>query len=122
MILWPLVLYFVLVLVIVGGMLGLSYVLGQRHHEPSTDTPYESGIVPEGSVNVRVSAQFFLVAIFFVVFDLEAVFLFAWAVAVRELGWVGYGAAVVFVVTLFVALAYVWRMGALNWNRSKRKR
>jgi NADH-quinone oxidoreductase subunit A len=113
--LWPLAVYFAAVLLLVGAMLGLSYVLGQRHHEPATGIPYESGVLPEGSARVRFSAQFYLVAAFFVVFDLEAVFLFAWAVAGRELGWRGYGEVSAFVAVLVCALAYLWRTGALDW-------
>lgn len=82
---WPLAVYFAAVLLIVAVMLSLSYVLGQRHMEPATGTPFESGIVSEGSVHVRLSVKFFLIAAFFVVFDLEAIFLFLWAVAGRDL-------------------------------------
>ena len=90
MTIWPLAVYFAAVILIVAGMLVLSYVLGQRHTEPATGAPFESGIVSEGSVHVRLSVKFYLVAMFFVVFDLEAVFIFLWAVAGRELGWAGY--------------------------------
>jgi NADH-quinone oxidoreductase subunit A len=113
--LWPLGVYVAIVLGLVGAMLGLSYVLGQRHHDRSTDFPYESGILSEGSARVRLSAKFYLVAMFFVIFDLEAVFLFAWAVAVRETGWAGYAEAFVFIAILLVALGYLWRVGALEW-------
>jgi NADH-quinone oxidoreductase subunit A len=113
--LWPLGIYVALVLGLVGAMLGLSYVLGQRHHDRSTGFPYESGILSEGSARVRLSAKFYLIAMFFVIFDLEAVFLFAWAVAVRETGWTGYAEAFIFIFILLVALAYLWRVGALEW-------
>jgi NADH-quinone oxidoreductase subunit A len=118
---WPLVVYAAAVLALVGAMLGLSFVLGQRHREAQTGTPYEGGIVPEGSARVRVSARFYLIAMFFVVFDLEAVFLFAWAVAGRALGWTGYVEVVVFVAVLLLALAYLWRVGALDWTRTHRR-
>ena len=95
--LWPLCVYVALVVLLMAAMLGLSYVLGQRHHDRSTDSPYESGILSEGSARVRFSAKFYLVAMFFVIFDLEAVFLFAWAVAVRETGWTGYWEVVIFI-------------------------
>jgi NADH-quinone oxidoreductase subunit A len=64
--------------------------------------------------------HFYLVAMFFVIFDLEAVFLYAWAVAVRELGWAGYAEAIVFIVVLLVGLAYLWRQGALDWGTTAR--
>ena len=112
---WPLVVYFVVVILVVAGMLAVSYILGQRHRDPATGAPYESGILSEGSANVRLSAKFYLVAMFFVIFDLEAVFIFLWAIAGRELGWAGYFEALVFIGVLAAALAYLWRVGALDW-------
>jgi len=117
MALWPLVVYFVILLLLVGGMLGLSYILGERHNERATGSPYEGGIVSEGSARVRLSAKFYLVAMFFVIFDLEAVFLFAWAVAGRELGWAGYWEVLIFTGILILTLAYLWGLGALDWGR-----
>lgn len=120
--LWPLVVYAALVAALVAAMLGLSYVLGQRHHDRSTDFPYESGIVSEGSARVRLSFKFYLVAMFFVIFDLEAIFIFAWAVAVRETGWTGYIEVSIFIAVLLAALAYLWRVGALDWGSGRFKR
>jgi NADH-quinone oxidoreductase subunit A len=114
--LWPLAVYVGAVLLLVSGMIGMSYVLGERHREPATGDPYESGILSTGTAQVRLSVQFYLVAMFFVIFDLEAAFLFAWAVAARELGWPGYLEASVFVAVLAAALAYVWRAGGLDWG------
>jgi NADH-quinone oxidoreductase subunit A len=119
-ILWPLLLYFAVVLVLVAGMLGLSYLLGERHREKATGKPYESGIPPTGSARLRFDVKFYLIAMFFVVFDLEAVFLFAWAIAFRDLGWLGYVEVLVFVGVLLVALIYLWRVGALDWGSSRR--
>ena len=113
---WVLGLYFVLVLFLVASMLVVSDVLGQRHKEPATGSPYESGILSEGSAQVRLPAKFYLTAMFFVIFDLEAVFVFAWAVAARELGWAGYGEIAVFLAILVAAFAYLWRLGALDWS------
>jgi len=113
---WPLGVYFALVLLLVGSMLLISYLLGQRHREPATGSPYEGGILSEGSARVRLSAKFYLVAMFFVIFDLEGVFLFAWAVAARVLGWPAFWETVVFVGILVAALAYLWRVGALDWS------
>ena len=76
---WPLVVYFAFVMILVAAVLAVSYLLGPRHSEPATGEPYEGGIVSEGSARVRFSLRYNLVAMFFVVFDLEAVFLFAWA-------------------------------------------
>jgi NADH-quinone oxidoreductase subunit A len=105
---------------LVAGMLAVSYVLGQRHDERATGQPYESGILSEGSARVPVSAKFYLVAMFFVIFDLETIFIFAWAIAARELGWVGYWEILVFIAILLAALAYLWRLGALDWSPSRR--
>lgn len=112
--LWPLLVYFGLVLVIVLGMLGFSYVLGQRRDRAASE-PFESGIVPTGSARLRFSANFYLIAILFVIFDLEAVFIFAWAIAFRELGWPGYAGVLVFIGILVAALIYEWRLGALDF-------
>lgn len=119
--LWPVVIYFVAVLVIVAGMLA-SVILGQRHQGRETGEPYESGVGSTGSARVRLSAKFYLVAMFFVIFDLEAVFIIAWAIAWREAGWLGYLEIVIFIGILVAALIYIWRAGALDWGSSRPKR
>jgi NADH-quinone oxidoreductase subunit A len=119
--LWPLALYFTAVLVLAGGMLGLSYVLGERHRGRAKDEPYESGIPPTGSAHVRFDVKFYSIAMFFVIFDLEATFIFVWALSVRELGWLGYGEVVVFIGVLLTALIYLRRVGALDWGTSGRR-
>lgn len=118
---WPLAVYFGAVLVLVAVMMGLSYILGQRHTDRSTGEPYESGIVSSGSAQLRFSARFYLVAILFVIFDLEAVFIIAWAIAFRKLGWPGYMGVLVFIGVLIAALAYEWRVGALDWGPTGRR-
>jgi len=112
---WPLAVYFLVVILLVAGMLAISFVLGERHREPATGAPYESGILSQGSARVRLSAKFYMVAMFFVIFDLEAVFIFLWAIAGRELGWAGYCEALVFIGVLAATLAYLWKVGALDW-------
>ena len=119
--LWPLAVYIILVGLLVMAMLSMSFVLGQRHHDRATGSPYESGILSEGSARVRFSAKFYLIAMFFVIFDLEAVFLFAWAVAVRETGWAGYAEALLFIMVLLATLGYLWRVGALDWRQGSRR-
>jgi NADH-quinone oxidoreductase subunit A len=120
--LWPLAVYGAAVLAVVVGMVGLSSLLGQRHAERATGEPYESGIVSTGTAQVRFSVKFYLVAMLFVIFDLEAVFLVAWAIAFREVGWAGYAGALVFIGILVAGLLYEWRMGALEWGSSRRIR
>lgn len=119
--LWPLGVYFAGVLLVVGGMLLVSYFVGEKHREKATGEPYESGILATGSARVRFPANFYLVAMFFLIFDLEAVFLFAWAVAARSLGWVGYFEVLIFVGILVVALIYLWRVGALEGGPVKER-
>ncbi len=122
MVLWPFVAFFFIVLIIAGGMIVLSYVLGQRHSEHATGSPYEAGIVSEGSAQARFSIKFYLVAMFFVVFDLEAVFIISWAIAVREVGWAGYLEILFFTVILVATLVYLWRLGALDWGPKTQRR
>ena len=115
--LWPLAVYLVIVSTLVVAMLGLSFILGQRHYNRATGSPYESGILSQGSARVRLSAKFYLVAMFFVIFDLEAVFIFAWAISVRETGWTGYAEVTLFIAVLLATLVYLWRVGALDWRQ-----
>ena len=117
---WPLFAYSVFVIFLAATTLGVSYLLGPHHSEPATGEPYEGGVVSEGSARVRFSVRYYLIGAFFVVFDLEAVFLFAWAVAARELGWAGYCEVVLFIGVLFAALIYLWKIGALDWARLPR--
>ena len=86
---WAIAAYVGLVVVIIAIMLGLSWLLGGSAWGRAKNEPFESGVVGVGSTNMRLSAKFYLVAMFFVIFDVEAVFLFAWAISVRESGWPG---------------------------------
>ncbi len=113
---WPLVVYFAAVIALVLTMLGLSWLLGEHRANSATNEPFESGVVSVGNAQGRISVDFYLIAIFFVIFDLETVFIFAWAIAFFELGWHGYFAIMVFVAVLVVALIYEWRSGALEWG------
>jgi NADH-quinone oxidoreductase subunit A len=101
-------------------MIGLSSLLGQRHRERDTGEIYESGIAVTGDARLRKSAHFYLVAMFFVIFDIETVFIVSWAVAWRELGWIGYIEIVIFIAVLLAALVYLWRIGALDWRKTGR--
>lgn len=100
----------------VAAILGASALLGERHRQRATAEPFESGTVPVGDARVRFPAKFYLVAAFFVIFDLEAVYLFAWALAARESGWPGFIEAAVFIAILAAGLAYLWRAGAFDWG------
>jgi NADH-quinone oxidoreductase subunit A len=118
----PFLLYTAMVLAVVVTMLGLSYFLGQRINRQYKETPFESGIISVGSAQFRISVHFYLTAILFIIFDLEVVFLFAWAVAIRESGWPGFIEISVFIFILLVALLYLWRIGALDWRTQTQKR
>ena len=113
-VLWPIVVYFAAVVLVVLGMVAGSYVLGQRGRDRANALPYESGIASTGSARVRFSAKFYLVAMFFVIFDLESVYVFAWATAVPELGWLGYTQICIFIGVVLASLGYLWRQRALE--------
>ncbi len=113
---WSLLVYGTIVVGLVIAMLGLSFVLGQRHKERATNEPYEGGILSTGSARLRFSSQFYLIAMLFVIFDVETIFIFSWAIAFEELGWFGYIGVSVFVILLFVVLIYEWRNGALDFG------
>ncbi len=120
--LWPLAVYLGAVLVLNVGILVISYVLGQRHNQRATGEPFESGIRPTGSARLRFDVKYYLVAMFFVIFDLESVFVIAWAIAFRELGWAGYIEILIFIGVLLASLVYLWRLGALDWGTSRTRK
>lgn len=114
--LWLLIFFMAAAIAVPAVMIGLSALLGQRHRQRTTGDPYESGMVPTGSARLRFDVKFYLMAMFFVIFDMEAVFIYAWAVSARHLGWVGYVEVLIFISFLLLALFYLWRVGALNWS------
>ena len=118
----PFLFYASLVLAVVITMLGLSFFLGQKITRKYKNTPFESGIISVGSAQFRISVHFYLTAILFIIFDLEVVFLFAWAVAVEQAGWPGFIEISVFIFILIVALVYLWRIGALDWRTETQRR
>ncbi len=119
--LWPLLFYAIVVVILLAIILSLSYILGQHHHDRATGKPYEGGIEQSGSARLRFSAQFYLVAMLFVIFDVEAVFLMLWALGFYELGWPGYIGAAVFIGQLVVVLIYEWGTGALDIGADAKK-
>lgn len=119
--LWPLLVFVISAIGLAVFMLGISALLGERHREKATGEPFESGIVSTGSARVRFDAKFYLMAMFFVVFDLETVFLYAYAVSFRETGWLGYTEMVIFACILAAALFYLWRVDALEWGTPRQK-
>ncbi len=121
--LWPFLIYGLSVVGLLAATLTLAWLWGLRTpRTDSTDMPFESGVVPVGSAEeTRLSIEFYLIAMFFVIFDLETIFIFAWAVAFFELGWTGYLGASAFIVILLAALVYEWRTGALDWGVLRRQ-
>ncbi|MDD4969184.1 MAG: NADH-quinone oxidoreductase subunit A [Paludibacter sp.] len=120
-ILWPFIIFAVIVFSLIGIMIGLSYALGERHKEKMTDEPYESGIPPTGDARLRFSSSFYLIAMFFVIFDLDAAFIMLWAVSFRELGLPGYIGIVIFIAILMVLLVYELSIGALDFGPNGKK-
>jgi len=118
---WPFIAFAAIVIALIGIMIGLSYVLGERHMEKTTNEPYESGIPPTGDARLRFSSSFYLIAMFFVIFDLDAAFIMLWAVSFRELGLPGYIGIVIFIAILMVLLVYELSIGALDFGPNGKK-
>ena len=102
-------------------MLAGGWLLGGRARARHKNTPFESGIDPVGSTHLRLSAKFYLVAMFFVIFDVEALFLYAWSTSIRESGWAGFVEAAIFILVLLAGLVYLVRIGALDWAPARRR-
>lgn len=117
----PLLAYLAAVLALVGALLLIPRFLSSSRPGRYTGEPYESGIVPVGDAHARLAIQYYPVAIYFVIFDVESAYIYAWALAFRESGWTGYLEMLVFVLVLLAALAYLWKTGALDW-RTRRQR
>jgi NADH-quinone oxidoreductase subunit A len=94
----------------------LANTLGPRRNTAVKAAPFECGSAPVGSARDRFGVKFYVVALLFIVFDIEAVFLFPWAALFTELGWAGYVEMLLFVATLVIGLVYVWKKGVIDWN------
>lgn len=118
---WGFAVFLLGVFALIVFMLGVSSLLGSKAWGRSKNDPFESGMLPTGTARLRFSAKFYLVAMLFVIFDVEALFLFAWAVSVRESGWAGLIEATIFIAILLAGLVYLWRIGALDWAPEARR-
>ncbi len=118
----PIVVMFVLAAAFAGVSLVVSYFISYKRPTPEKLAPYECGIVTEEEPLNRFPVKFYLVAILFVIFDVEIIFLFAWASVFRDLGWFGVGAVAIFTLLIVETLSYVWKRGALDWNEPRRAR
>jgi NADH-quinone oxidoreductase subunit A len=112
----PLFLLFIVAGVIALGMFTLTSLLGPKNPTPEKMIPYECGSESTGGRFVKPSVKFYLTAILFVVFDIEAVLIYPWTLQFRSLGWAGFATMASFIVMLVVALVYVWKKGALEWE------
>lgn len=119
---WATAVFVLVILVVCAAMILVSAFVGGRTRGRAKNEAFESGVVGAGTAQLRLPAKFYLVAMFFVIFDVEALYLYAWAVSVRETGWTGFIEATIFILILFVGLVYLWRIGALKWAPSMRNR
>src|ERR671927_1736429 len=101
-------------------MIGLSVLLGPKNPTPEKLAPYECGMPAVGDARERQSVKFYLVAMIFLLFDIEVAFLYPWAMALRDLGWGGFVQVLLFMALLLAGYVYVWRKGALDWGLDKR--
>jgi NADH-quinone oxidoreductase subunit A len=113
----PVMLLFIVAGLVAGGMFVATTYLGPKNPNPAKEYPFECGYLGEGAGKLRPSVKFYLTALLFVVFDIEAVMIYPWAVELRSLGWSGFLTMASFILLVFVLLAYVWKKGALEWEK-----
>ena len=118
---YQLAVYTIATTALIGVLLFAARWLGSSRHSPEKDIPYESGVIPSGSARLAWPVPFYLVAIFFIVFDVESAFIFLWAVARDLLGLDGLIQITVFIVVLLAGLAWLWKKGALDWGPSRER-
>src|SRR5262244_4436534 len=119
---FPVLLQALIAMALAAGLLSVSYLLGKKVKNKVKDTPYESGIVPTGDARQRFSVKFYLVAMLFILFDIEAIFLFPWVVVYRDLKMFGFIEMLIFVVLILSGFFYIWKKGALDWAATEPKR
>ena len=112
----PIFIHLFLAVLLTAALLGAHALLGGRRPTVAKDEPYESGVWPIGSARERIPIRYYLIAMLFILFDIEAVFLYPWAVAFRDLGVVGLVEMLVFLGVLFVGFVYAWQRRALEWE------
>jgi NADH-quinone oxidoreductase subunit A len=112
----PLLIFVLIVLGLLGALVTLSFELGPSRPSKRKLETYESGIIPDTPAHRRLSVRFYLTAMLFIIFDVEAIFFYPWAVLLRQLKWFGLIEMLVFMGILLVALAHIWRKGGLDWE------
>jgi NADH-quinone oxidoreductase subunit A len=118
---FPVLLQIAIAMLVAAGMLGASYLLGKRVRNKVKDLPYECGITPVGDARERFSVKFYLVAMLFILFDIEAIFLYPWAVVYRELKMFAFVEMLLFIVLVLAGFFYIWKKGALDWSGADRQ-
>ncbi len=113
----PLLIHLCVVLAIAMGMVGLSTLLGKHKYSKAKMSPYECGMTPVGDARQRFSVKFYLVAMLFILFDVEAIFLYPWAIILRELKMFGFWEMLVYIGIVAAGLVYIWKKGVLDWNK-----
>ena len=118
---FPILVQVIIAAVLAATLVGLTGLLGKRAKSPLKDTPYESGMAPVGSARERFSVKFYMVGMIFILFDIEAVFLYPWVVVYRDLKLFGFFEMLIFVVLVFIGFFYVWKKGALDWALTNKR-
>jgi NADH-quinone oxidoreductase subunit A len=118
---FSLLLYALVILILMGLLIALTGWLGVKNRTIEKRRPYESGVIPTGMAHLRYPVPFFLVATFFLIFDVEVAYLFSWAVAFDRLGWLGWLQISFFIIVLLISLGYIWIKGGLEWGAKRRK-
>src|SRR5579859_2727177 len=117
---FPVLVQALLAMALAAGLLSVSFLLGKHVRNKIKDTPYESGIVPTGDARQRFSVKFYLVGMLFILFDIEAIFLYPWAVVYRQLKMFAFFEMLIFIVLILCGFFYIWKKGALDWSYSDR--
>src|SRR6266540_1813600 len=117
---FPVLVQAIIAMALAAGLLTVSYLLGKRVRNREKHMPYESGITPTGDARQRYSVKFYLVGMLFILFDIEAIFLYPWVVVYRELKMFGFVEMLIFVILILSGFFYIWRKGALDWAESGR--
>ncbi len=118
---FSLVVFTILVMLFIASQLFLAAWLGEKKKSPEKSRPYECGIIPTGSARFRYPVPFYLVAIFFLIFDVEGAFIITWAVVYRKVGLPGYEQMSFFIVLLLAGLFYIWKQGGLDWRETGKR-
>jgi NADH-quinone oxidoreductase subunit A len=118
---FPVLIQILIAIAVAGGMIGASAVLGRRLKDPVKSMPYESGMNPIGNARERFSVKFYLVAMVFILFDIEAIFLYPWAVIYRQLRFFAFSEMLLFIVLVLCGFFYIWKKGVLDWSAEDRR-